>query len=313
MRRGDEVRVDVVVRTRKVGHFFPGGTVDAFDVWVELQAADEKGQVIFWSGAVEDGGQGPVEKGAHFYRALLVDAHGNVINKRNAFAARAVVYVRMIPPGAADTVHYRMRIPKNAGEKITLKAKLHYRKFMWWNTLFAFAGIPDPSQPQGEVTKDYDDRKFAFTGDTSGVSGRLKHIPNLPIITLASDEVALNVAPRNAPPPEPKVVLQADDWTRWNDYGIGLLLQGDLKGAEAAFAKITEIDPKNADGWNNIGRVRVAEGNLEGAREVLRKALELKPELASVHYFYARVLKSEGDYDKAVEHLQRALDRKSVV
>ncbi|MGH9792796.1 MAG: multiheme c-type cytochrome, partial [Candidatus Acidiferrales bacterium] len=27
VRRGDEVRVDVVVRTRKVGHFFPGGTV----------------------------------------------------------------------------------------------------------------------------------------------------------------------------------------------------------------------------------------------------------------------------------------------
>ncbi len=309
VRRGDEVRVDVVVRTRKVGHFFPGGTVDAFDVWVELQATDDKGQVIFWSGAVEDGGKGPVEKGAHFYRALLVDAHGNVINKRNAFAARAVVYVRMIPPGAADTVHYRMRIPENAGEKITLKAKLHYRKFLWWNTQFAFAGIPDPSQPQGEVTKDYDDRKFAFTGDTSGVSGKLKHIPNLPIITLASDEVALNVAPRSAPVPEPKVVLQADDWTRWNDYGIGLLLQGDLKGAEAAFAKITEIDPKNADGWNNIGRVRVAEGNLEGAREVLRKALELKPELASAHYFYARVLKAEGDYEKAVEHLQRALDQ----
>ena len=35
---GSTVRVDVVVRTRKIGHFFPGGTVDAFDVWLELQA-----------------------------------------------------------------------------------------------------------------------------------------------------------------------------------------------------------------------------------------------------------------------------------
>jgi len=57
----------VVVRTRKVGHFFPGGTVDAFDVWLELQASDEKGQTIFWSGKVEDGGKGLVEPGAHFY------------------------------------------------------------------------------------------------------------------------------------------------------------------------------------------------------------------------------------------------------
>src|SRR2546429_7433516 len=63
VRRGETYRVDVVVRTRKVGHFFPGGTVDAFDVWLELQATDEKGQTIFWSGKVEDDGKGPVEPG----------------------------------------------------------------------------------------------------------------------------------------------------------------------------------------------------------------------------------------------------------
>ena len=35
---GETARVDVVVRTRTIGHFFPGGTVDAFDVWLELKA-----------------------------------------------------------------------------------------------------------------------------------------------------------------------------------------------------------------------------------------------------------------------------------
>src|SRR5260370_6211249 len=40
VRRGDDVRVDVVVRTRKVGHFFPGGTIDALDVWLELPATE---------------------------------------------------------------------------------------------------------------------------------------------------------------------------------------------------------------------------------------------------------------------------------
>ena len=34
---GSTARVDVVVRTRKIGHFFPAGTVDAFDVWLELR------------------------------------------------------------------------------------------------------------------------------------------------------------------------------------------------------------------------------------------------------------------------------------
>ena len=39
---GSSVRVDAVVRTRKIGHFFPGGTVDGFDVWLEFQARDAK-------------------------------------------------------------------------------------------------------------------------------------------------------------------------------------------------------------------------------------------------------------------------------
>jgi hypothetical protein len=170
VRRGDDVLVDVVVRTRKVGHFFPGGTVDAYDVWLELQVEDDKGQTIFWSGRVEDDGNGPVEPGAHFYKSLQIDAHGHPINKRNAWASRAVVYVHLIPPGAADTVHFRMHIPESAGEKITLHAKLNYRKFQWWNTQFAFGGAPDASEAHAEVTPDYDDRKWACNGDLSSVS-----------------------------------------------------------------------------------------------------------------------------------------------
>ena len=119
VRRGDSARVDVVVRTRKVGHFFPGGTVDAPETWVELKAVDDKGQVLFWSGKADDDGKGKIDPGAHFYRSLQIDEHGNPINKRNAWATRAVVYVHLIPPGAADTIHYRLHIPQNAGSKIT--------------------------------------------------------------------------------------------------------------------------------------------------------------------------------------------------
>ena len=34
------------------------------------RASDADGRVIFWSGEVEDDGKGPVEPGAHFYRAF---------------------------------------------------------------------------------------------------------------------------------------------------------------------------------------------------------------------------------------------------
>src|SRR5690606_24441985 len=91
--------------------------------------------------------------------------------------------------------------------------------------------------------------------------------------------------------------VAATDRERWNDYGIGLLLQGDLRGARAAFTRVTEIEPGYVDGWVNLGRVAVAEGALEEAREVLTKALEIEPELARAHFFLGLVDKESGDYE----------------
>ena len=126
---GTTVRVDAVVRTRKIGHFFPGGTVDAYDVWLEFKACDASGRILAWSGRVEEDGKGPVELGAHFYRSYQIDGEGNPINKRNAWQTRSVLYVRLIPPGAADTVHFRLPIPRDAIGPITLEARLNYRNF----------------------------------------------------------------------------------------------------------------------------------------------------------------------------------------
>jgi cytochrome c-type biogenesis protein CcmH/NrfG len=307
VRRGGTYRLDVVVRTRKMGHFFPGGTVDAFDCWLELSATDDKGRVIFWSGRAEDDGKGPVDPGAHFYRSLLIDSHANAINKRNAWAARATVYVHLIPPGAADTAHFRIQIPPDAGDRIRVQAKLNYRKFSWYNTQFSFASVHDPSQNGATATPDFDDRHWIFTGDPSMVPGGANGIPALPIVVIAQNAIDLNVLPAKSAEPAPSVQLKPDDWTRWNDYGIGLFLQGDLTGAAAAFSKITEIDPKNPDGWVNLGRVRVQEGNMAAAREVLERALALKPDLARAHYFYSRVLRNEGKYDEAAAHLREVI------
>jgi tetratricopeptide (TPR) repeat protein len=304
-----------VARTKRVGHFFPGGTVDAYDTWLELKGVDDQGQTIFWSGMVEDNGKGPVEKGAHFYRSLQIDAHGNPINKRNAWATRSVVYVRLIPPGAADTVHFRMKVPEKTGGKITLTARLCYRKFSWFGTQFSFAGEREsehsnPSNKQAvpaAVTPDYDDTRMAFTASLRGVSAKEEKIPDLPIVTVAKNEVALIVLPAGAPAPQSRIQLAKEDWQRWNDYGIGLLLQGDLKAAQAAFEKITEVDPQNPDGWVNIGRAALQEGDVARARTVLEKALALNPNLARTNFFYGSLMKSTGDYDQAAAHFQIVL------
>lgn len=299
---GESVRVDVVVRTRKVGHFFPGGTVDAFDVWVELEAIDAAGRVILHSGAVKDGG--PVDPSAHFYRSLMLDAEGNPINKRNAWMARSVAYVRLIPPGAADTVRYRLDVPTDVQGPITLKAKVNYRKFAWWNTQWAYAGVRDPSHTDFRLAPSHDDGRWLFNGSTANVSGAMKKIPDLPITVMAEDVATLAVRPKPAPVDPPRPVVA--DRERWNDYGIGLLLQGDLRSAQAAFAHVTVIEPSYADGWVNVARVHLTEGNVDAAETVLRKALTVDGQLAKTHFFLGVVLKEQGRYEDALTHLEKA-------
>jgi tetratricopeptide (TPR) repeat protein len=306
-RPGSTVRVDVVVRTRAIGHFFPGGTVDSFDVWLELEGRDATGKTVFWSGKVEDGGKGPVEKGAHFYRSYLLDGEGNPINKRNAWQARSVLYVRLIPPGAADVAHYRMRIPKDASGPITLTAKLNYRKFSHYYTQYVYAGEPLAGQDGALVNANHDSRVFGFSPSNipKNVSGKIKNrIPDLPIVTLAADTATLEVAgPRQETVWKP--VVRREDRERWNDWGIGLLLQGDLKGAEYAFKRVTEAEPEYADGWLNVARALIQEGETEAAKPYVAKAEALDPKLGRIYFFKAMAQKADGDYDGALESLRK--------
>src|SRR6185436_16178340 len=199
-------------------------------------------------------------------------------------------------------IHYRLNIPPDCGDQITLKAKVNYRKFAWWNTQWAYAGVRDPQQTDLQLGPAFDNGRWLFTGDTSGVSGNLKAIPNLPIVVMAEDTATLRVINQKDKLPEMKAVMSAQVRERWNDYGIGLLLQGDLKGAEAAFLKVTEMDPGYADGWVNVARAQIQEGNMEEAEKFLRKALEVDAGLAKTHFFLGTALKSLGRYDEALEH-----------
>src|SRR5579883_2977481 len=282
---GSTVRVDAVVRTRKIGHFFPAGTIDGFDVWLEFQARDANGRILAWSGRVADDGRGPVDKGAHFYRSYLIDERGNPINKRNAWQARSVLYVHLIPPGAADTVHYLVDIPRDAAGPITLEARLNYRKFTDYYTRFSFGAVPQPG-PAGLA---YDSREY--TADPAKV-------PVLPIVTMAAARTTVALGePRWQP------LARKQDRERWNDWGIGMLLQGDLKGAEYAFERVTEAEPSYPDGWVNVARALIQEGETEAARPYLKKALALAPHLARAEFFLAMVQKACGDYNGALESL----------
>ena len=298
---GSTVRLDVVVRTRKIGHFFPGGTVDAFDIWLELQGKDADGKIVYWSGYTESD-NGPVEKGAHFYKSYQLDADGNPINKRNAFQSRSLLYVRLIPPGAADTAHFRVKIPDAAKGPLTFTAKLNYRKFTHYYNQYAYAGQPKPGQDPKLVGLDHDSREWSFdkANIPKNVSGEIKdRIPVLPIVTLSTATAVLAVG--DSGPLKP--VIRKQDRERWNDWGIGMLLQGDLKGAEYAFTRVTEAEPNYADGWLNVARALIQEGETEAAKPFLEKSLSLNYNLGRTHFFKAMTQKTDGDYEGALKSL----------
>src|SRR5262249_47772797 len=105
-------------------------------------------------------------------------------------------------------------------------------------------------------------------------------------------------------PPVWMPTAERADRERWNDWGIGLLLQGDLKGAEYAFTQVTRAEPAYADGWLNVARALIQEGQTDAAKPFIARALELDPSLGRTYFFKAMIEKTDGDYAAALKSLE---------
>src|SRR6202043_2873767 len=180
---------------------------------------------------------------------------------------------------------------------ITLDARLNYRKFSHYYTQFGFAGQPAPGQDPALLSADHNSLQYLFTASNipTNVSSEIKgEIPNFAIVTLAQAETKLQLGQGQT---VSKPIVSKADRERWNDWGIGLLLQGDLKGAEYAFHKVTEAEPEYADGWLNVARALIQEGETDAAKPYIEKALAVNPKLGRIHFFKAMIQKADGDYD----------------
>jgi tetratricopeptide (TPR) repeat protein len=274
-----------------------------------LKAVDDQGKLIFWSGHVptlDSGKKGPVDPGAHFYRSVLLDGHGNYIDKRNLWSARSTIYSRSIPPGATDLVRYRLDIPEDSGDQIFLTAKVNHRKFSWKNTQFAYAGITDPEDTNSSFTKDYDDRNWIYEGDSSNVSGKMKEIPDLPITTMAAATAEIRVSSSPSFSEGETTLYLEEDAQRWNNYGIALLLHREYQAAEQIFLKLTEVSPTYGEGWINYARSMLKQGYPKEARTSLLRAQQLVSNPGKVDFFLGVAAKEEGNLESALAHLRLA-------
>jgi tetratricopeptide (TPR) repeat protein len=271
VRPGETIDVEVVVRTRDVGHPYTNGTADSNETWVSLEGRSD-GRGFFTSGVLDANGR--LDAAADRLGMLVIDQNGGHMDRRQPQDIRVPLYNNGIGPGAARVVHYRMLVPKDARGSVDLSAGAHYRKFSRDYTTFSLGAAH----------------------------------PSLPVTTLASDRVALPVAGSALPPP-PGTRGNADPlWLRWNDYGIGLFLQGDLKGAASAWTKVTELAPDKPDGPLNRARAEIAEGRLRDAKQSLAEAEKRRPGWGKTAFFRAIVSKDEGRLADAEKDLLAVLE-----
>jgi hypothetical protein len=209
--------------------------------------------------------------------AFVIDREGNRINRRNAEDIFVPLYNHQIPPGAADAVHYRLSIPPDLRESVTVNARLLYRKF---DTEFMALVTEDES-----------------------------YANDLPVLILAEDRVTFPVHDATRAIPEQSSAI--DVWQRWNDYGIGLLRKGrrgELRQAAEAFSQVEEAG--RPDGPLNLVRVYLKEGLVQThAQEALSRAAEFVPPANSwsLLWFGAQVAQANGDYDRAIFNLREIL------
>jgi len=266
-----------VVRTVGLGHPFSQGTVDSNEIWVEL-VARSSGKIVGRSGGVS--GDGVVDPYAHFINVYMLDRDGNRIDRRNPQDIFVPLYNKQVPPGAGQVVHFALEVPAGLAGPLELEAKVNYRKF---------------------------DRKYLDVIFGAGKG------PELPVVVMASDRVALPVGggPSVNNPDSPI----KETWQRWNDYGIGLLLEGAVKGgqkgelrqAEEIFRKVAELG--RADGWVNLARVYQREGRIPDARTALAEAARHKEPAAPwvIAWLTGQINEANGYLDEAITSYESVL------
>ncbi|RUL88222.1 tetratricopeptide repeat protein [Tautonia sociabilis] len=288
---GESYLVEVVVRTLGVGHHFSQGTVDSNEIWVELTARSGD-RVIGKSGGMDD--KGYVDPYSHFINVYMLDRFGNRIDRRNAQDIFVPLYNRQIPPGAGQVVHFRLDVPEEGiAGPIELEAQVNYRKFdrTYLDYVYGEGKGPDPDED----------------GDPDP----------LPVVVMAKDSIRLPVAGEPTPENPPSPI--AEEWQRWNDYGIGLFLEGgetgaqkgELKQAEPVFLTVAERYDK-PDGWVNLARVYLREGRTADALEALRKAAADPDSSAkwTINWLTGQLNLRLGNVDAAIKNFEDVLSTK---
>jgi tetratricopeptide (TPR) repeat protein len=299
LQRGKDYLLETVVRTLKVGHEFTQGTVDSNEVWLEvtLQSGSQR---VGASGLRDELGR--VNPRSHFINVFMLDRHGQRINRRNPQDIFTPLYNHQIPPGAGQVAHYAFRVPEDITDPIVATVKLQYRKFD-----HEYMEIVHRRLKEKAVDASLDS---GANVSNSGLKEDGTYENNLPILTLASDTVTFPIdgLDHSVPVVDSTIPL----WQRWNDYGIGLFLEGkaELKQSEHAFQQVEQLN--RFDGPLNLARVYLREGRIDEASDAVQRAAKFEQPSApewTLAWFSGLVNREQGRLEEAESNFRSIVDQ----
>lgn len=307
---GKTYLLETVIRTMKMGHHFTQGTVDSNEIWMDVTVIegakyDEAGErvagkIVGRSGGMND--QKAVDPWSHFVNVFMLDRNGFRINRRNAHDIFVPLYNHQIPPGAGQVVHYLMDVAPETRAPLTVEVKLQYRKF---------------DQEYMSLIAEFHRNKGL---PLRGVDDTGQDVNHLPVLTLAEDRVTFPVEQMEGEWAIENPDRDIPQWQRWNDYGIGLLLEslkgsgrGELKQAASAFAEVEKADQYH--GPINLARTYNVDGQNDKATEALERAVEYKDvdgyPAWTVLWLNALIKRKQNDIAGAVEDFRAAINYRS--
>ena len=291
---GERLTFDVVVRNQRVGHRFPGGTVDSHDTWVEVTVSDASGKLLAEAGGEQEAsGADPT---AHVLRAVLAGADGKPLLEREVNRFRGLVVNHTLAPRDAMVVEASFEAPASlSADRFPLHvvARLRHRS----RTLeLSRAACAESKTPRG--------RAFAAQSKAP-----LDPCVPQPITEIGSSDVWIG------PGSEAKQgSAKAPTWRRLYEHALGLshAVQERLDEArpslDRALEEVTVVGSPRERAMVHaaLAQLEGLEGRTGAALAQLDKAQALLPGHPAIDTLRGEALSLVWRWDEAVAPLDRA-------
>jgi len=293
---GASILFDVVVRNVAVGHRFPGGTLDAQDVWTEVTVHDATGAVVAAAG--QDHETSGDDLSAHRLRAAQADETGAIRSLRDTQHFRTAVFNHTIPPRDAELIRYRWQVPRELApqrQPLRITARLRHRSR---NLALAHQTCAEQSTPRGQ----------AFVAEVKRRTNAPFDACVAPPVTDIAVRTVVVGQPTEIPPP-----LSRAAWRRDYDHALGMLhaVQEQVDEARPSLQRALTDLPATATSERAmvmalLARVAVRQGRTDEALSWVEQSAPTLPHHAALAHVQGEAFFVTGRWREAVGPLQVA-------